>query len=217
MWLIWLMLAAAADPAELDERMQQHFVRLTRIQAAIVDGDLAAARAFGRELSELTPAGSTPAEQAGFAKIQVQARALARAESLVAAAESAATIAADCGACHERSGANTWLDSTSSEPLGESVRQRMARHRWAVDRLWEGLIGPSEAAWARGAEALAETPLQSQRLLGEEQVQADILANQVYRLGAEARRVSKPPGRARVYARLLGICARCHELFRPAD
>ncbi len=76
---------------------------------------------------------------------------------LKAAAVAVADMAQACGGCHlALSGPNF----SGSSPAGEesSVVADMERHRWAADRMWEGLVGPSETAWLAGAATLEDAP-----------------------------------------------------------
>jgi hypothetical protein len=81
----------------------------------------------------------------------------------------------------------------------------MARHRWAADRLWEGVIGNSDVAWHAGLDVLAAAPL-------DEPANRAGLARQLQRQAENARRPG--PGtltaRAAVYGEILTTCASCH-------
>jgi cytochrome c553 len=87
----------------------------------------------------------------------------------------------------------------------------MDRHAWAADRMWEGLIAPSDAAWHEGVSELATVPSKApkeQPALAPEFVRE---LREVRALGAEARRAHDASGRAALYARVLTTCAGCHE------
>jgi hypothetical protein len=84
----------------------------------------------------------------------------------------------------------------------------MNRHVWALDRMWEGLIAPSDAAWRAGAVALADAPL---HFSGQSNEQANQLAAKVHELAGSARSASSAKDRAGVYGELLQTCSLCHE------
>lgn len=86
----------------------------------------------------------------------------------------------------------------------------MQRHQWAADRLWEGLIGPSDAAWSRGIRMLAEAPLHGTEPSWDTASDGDELARRVHELGSEAASALLPHARATVYGEMLGLCADCH-------
>jgi hypothetical protein len=84
----------------------------------------------------------------------------------------------------------------------------MARHVWAADRLWEGLIGGDEDRWTRGLAVLADSPLPFGPL-----TDAPALATQLQRRAREqldARAMTLPDGRATAYGEMLVTCAACH-------
>ena len=96
-------------------------------------------------------------------------------------------------------------------PAWSDMESHMQRHQWAIDRLWEGLIGPSDAAWSRGIRMLAEAPLHGTEATWDEPAAAgDELARRVHELGREAATALLPPARAAVYGEVLGVCADCH-------
>jgi hypothetical protein len=91
----------------------------------------------------------------------------------------------------------------------------MQRHQWAADRLWEGLIGPSENAWNRGMDMLVDVPLHSEDVMDEDSGDVDTaalerIAGRVHALTRQGTIASTPTARAEVYGELLGLCAECH-------
>ena len=100
-------------------------------------------------------------------------------------------------------------------PAGRAPAAHMLRHAWAADRMWDGLLTPSDALWESGATALSEDPL----FLADDEsgTEAAVLAREVHLLGIEARRLQDPDHQAGIYGRLLGTCARCHSLMGITD
>jgi hypothetical protein len=90
----------------------------------------------------------------------------------------------------------------------------MQRHQWAMDRLWEGLIGPSDAAWTRGTAELAEEALHaadlSDSVTASEANELENIAREVHELGAAGVGLTSLNDRSQVYGRILGLCADCH-------
>jgi cytochrome c553 len=121
-----------------------------------------------------------------------------------------------CGQCHLAAGVTAGVDD-SPPPAGDGVLPHMLRHRWMVDRLWEGLIGPSDEAWARGAAALvAEAALlPSATPHGEHRGYAvDVMSRYVHEAGEAAAEAKDPSARAKVLGDLLATCADCHDESR---
>ena len=88
----------------------------------------------------------------------------------------------------------------------------MARHAWAVDRLWEGMIGGGDHRWELGVAALGDTPLPF-----SPRSDAPILAARLQRLAkrAHAMRMGETlDDRMRTYGEILVTCAACHDRVR---
>jgi len=190
--------------------MQEHFARVEQVRDAIVAGDLDAAREPAEWLASHEVMEGIPT---GWEQHVTQMRRLARrivdASEFATAAAATADMGGLCGGCHQSldEGAQFTIVAVPSEESG--VVAHMLRHEWAADRLWEGLIGPSDESWRVGAEALAEAALQPQDTPEE----VGVLARQVHELGAQAAETFGFTDRAVLYGRLIGTCARCHELM----
>jgi hypothetical protein len=84
----------------------------------------------------------------------------------------------------------------------------MVRHLWAMDRMWEALIGGSDEAWRIGAEALAtQSPDEEFGLGGASAALAEALHDQA----RDARQLTAA-ARPAAYADLVKVCAGCHTL-----
>ena len=90
------------------------------------------------------------------------------------------------------------FNSGSMPPSGTSVPGHMRRHDWAAERMWEGLVGPSDLLWDMGATALTADPL----VLGgtsEANPRANALAREVHDLGTTALGLDRGPPRRRLW------------------
>lgn len=206
---------AADDEVSVQSHMFEHFARATLIQTAVINGKLEDAKQHAEWLALHVPHAELPTGWEPFVdRMQATAGDISAANSLIVAADATADLAGICGECHQALAFTMKLDSSSHAPMGNSVPSRMARHLWAADRLWEGLIGPNEEAWIAGAEALAEAPLRGDDIRSEGASTADYLADRVNGLGADARRTARHSARVRLYGHLLSTCAECHDLYR---
>jgi cytochrome c553 len=115
-------------------------------------------------------------------------------------AQAVAEQAAACGSCHQ---AEKEGPSFPGEPLptGEDRKGHMHRHRWAVDRMWEGLVAHDAGRWQSGAFALLEEPLDEGRPW----------TKSVHDLGREGVERADDAARVRIFADLLATCAACHQ------
>ena len=215
--IIALLALAALAPAVADgspeEHMREHFTGATLMQAAVVRADL---EAVHQQAQWLARHPSPPNMPSGFSifleNLHAHAKAAAVAENLKDAAIAVARTAASCGSCHAQGVVQTWLVSDVPAPVGDEESQRMERHQWAADRLWEGLIAPSDQAWSLGAEVLLEAPLELASDHANEQARA--LTMRMHELGHQASVAARSDDRVRVYGEFLGICADCHQLMQ---
>jgi cytochrome c553 len=203
---------------EVAPRMRGHFARAGDLYAAVAAGDLAAVRVQAEAIrNEETGEGMSARARAYIDQLNAFAGLAARAPDVATAASAVARVGATCGSCHKSMKHGPAYHVGSGPPAGAApVTARMIRHRWAADRLWEGLIGPSDTAWTAGASALIDAPLYTDALTRDvaqyEPVTA--LAWTVQEIGARARMESDHKARAELYGQLLGTCARCHELLK---
>jgi cytochrome c553 len=91
----------------------------------------------------------------------------------------------------------------------------MLQHFWGADRMWDGLIAPSDTSWRAGAQALAD-PAAYEPLLGAagtRQGDAQTLAASLRALGARASGAASQDEREAVYGEVLATCTGCHQLL----
>ncbi|MDX1570979.1 MAG: hypothetical protein R3200_10875 [Xanthomonadales bacterium] len=198
-----------ATRAEMHER----FTRATLIQTAIINGNLEGARHWAKQLATIAP------KEPAFADVRSRFAALAgeiaEARTLSQAAFKTGRLANSCGACHELHGIQSFrFESSTPAPDGKTVPEAMARHIWAADRLWEGLVGRSEGSWMAGASALVKSSLEPAQLENPDQETIALLAEKVRESGSEALQSARWESRAALYGRLLNTCAECHKSYR---
>ncbi len=182
---------------------------------AVARGNLDGAKAEAKLLAELAIEGPTGElwKQLFDAMKSAAARSTS-ATDVKDAGRDVGLVARTCGDCHTRFGRPGVL----IEPPGAlrpGVRASMQRHQWATERLWDGLVVPSDDAWNAGALALSEAPLMPEELtpgktpaprLGE-------LAQTVHDLGRKAVSVERVDARANLSGDVLATCAECHKLL----
>jgi hypothetical protein len=84
----------------------------------------------------------------------------------------------------------------------------MARHVWAVDRLWEGLVGADDTRWSRGLAVLSDAPLPFTTLRDGPRLATELQRRARAQLDTRATTLSDDRGAA--YGEILSICAGCH-------
>lgn len=186
--------------------MHENFGLVRAIEHLLVRGKLDDAKQLARGIAEAPDEPGAAPWAAEAARVRERAAAIAGAATLDAALHDVAKLGAACAACHVASGATPDLaDVPRPPPDRDEVAARMARHRWATDRLWEAVIAPSDAEWKTGLDVLSAAPLPASEL-GKDR---GPLAKRLQR-AADAARTARPEDRARAYGDLLATCAACH-------
>jgi len=192
---------ADADRAKLRFRMQRYMDDLRTVERLLIAGRLDEARSRAFLLSR--PARDVWSIDA--LRVSQAALALSGTTDLEEACRIEPRIAAACADCHRRAGSLPAFDRSPRPPPDDAEpRARMARHEWAADQLWEGLVGASDRSWTAGLEVLAVQPLPSL---------SNAAGPRLQRLAAAALAAvprDTPADRARTYGELLVTCAACH-------
>ncbi len=153
---MFLLLAACFSPTAAEEEvrrddlsleMQTHAEQTRTARLAIIDGNLPVATEAGKELLARIPVWELPGEARTMEPaLVVPAKALAEATTLEAAALALGDIGVACGSCHAAQGVDPGLKAPEPPPTSEGFSEQMQRYHWAAERMWQGLILPSEEA-----------------------------------------------------------------------
>jgi hypothetical protein len=185
------------------------------LRSAIVAGNLEGVRAPARWLATHESLPSLPPEWEVFVEtLRENGRRVEKARSLVSAAFATSAMARSCGDCHRASEVTIDFEPAKPPPPHrEDTATHMQRHLWAADRMWQGLIGPSEQAWAEGADMLLDVPLEPSQM-GEtpdnEQRELARMALEVHLIGSRAAIAYEPEHRSQLYSEYLSLCVDCH-------
>lgn len=209
--------AADEELSNVADHMHEHLTRISTIKAAIVAGQLTGVREPAIWLADHETVAGLPADFEPYvAQMKSYARHVIEARDLVSAANAVSQMARTCGNCHLVNGVELEFgyDRAPREDL-EDVVTHMQRHQWAADRLWEGLIGPSDSAWARGADMLIDVPLNSDDVTTTTEQFDEIskMARRIHALGGIGTETVTPDARSELYGEVIGLCANCHVLL----
>ncbi|MFW2404008.1 MAG: hypothetical protein ACN4GT_04510 [Gammaproteobacteria bacterium] len=198
------------------EHMHSHLDRVIELKAAVIVGDLESAREPATWLAEHKAPIGMPSAWAPYEEdMRRFADVAAEATDLETAAMAIGEIGAACGDCHLASGFSVSFGYAKPPPqdLENNVTQ-MQRHLWAADRMWAGLIGPSDGAWDSGTGLLAEVQLNADQLTKDprKQPRVEELIQAARTVGAKGRNLESTDARTDVYGEFLAICANCHSL-----
>ena len=219
--MLFSAFSLAEDASELAEssvaeHMHEHLSRISAMKAFIIAGQLEGMREPAMWLAEHETVPGLPGDWEKYlAKLRQYAREAASARHLQFAAASVSEIARVCGDCHQANGIKVAFgyDERPSEER-QSVMTQMQRHLWAADRMWEGLIGPSDAAWNRGTDILAEVMLTASDITESEDHEPEVnyLLTRARELGDEGGEAASREARSALYGEFLSLCASCHSL-----
>ncbi len=200
-----------SDPAKEAAPMGEHFLQASKIKDKIIEGELGATRRPAQWLLDNVVADQVPVRwRAHVPRVHRGAKLVLDAEDLRAAAVGVTELAQQCAACHQDVGVEV-APSFQSPPLQDNTTfGHMDRHGYGVDRMWEGLVGPSDEAWVEGARALSEAPLHNEKIGAA----VKDLAGRVHGLAASALSQDDPAERAGHLAEILTTCADCHTKTR---
>lgn len=204
------------DPEPLHTRMHAHYNTLRDIHRALLFGDLRKARRLALDLDDMSAPGHLPGWDAYAARIRDAASNLNRTRSAPRARRLVAELAVRCGDCHEES-ADVSRFVAGPEPFDDgSAAGRMARHEWAAESVWLGLIGPAPDLWRDGLTALAEPPLLPDAFTDDRarHRKVDTLSRRLVGMAARARALDGDEAQGRAFAEMLEVCAGCHALTR---
>ena len=202
-----------AREATVQVSMQGHEKQGDAMRDAVARGDLDGAKTDAKLLAELRMDGP----RRGLWKQMLDAMKAASAQSAGAndlkdAGRDVGLVATTCGDCHAKFGRPGIVVEPPGAP-GSGARASMQRHQWAAERLWDGLVVPSDDAWNSGALALAEAPLVPEELTpGKSPVpRVRELAQTVHNLALKAASAERVDARADLYGQVLATCAECHQ------
>ncbi len=193
--------------------MHRQLSRTVSIQTGVVLGDMdrvqdaASWLAAHQERRAYPPDADTHrAEMRGYAAL------ISQASDLGEVAGRTGQMAAACGSCHQALDAGPRFVLRSGPPEGKGPGARMVRLLWASDRMWEGLVGPSDSAWNAGVEVLDEIWLHGQTTASSPQYAASLLGigGNISEIASAARSALTLEARAEIYGKMLNTCVRCH-------
>ncbi|HUJ60383.1 MAG TPA: hypothetical protein VLX92_17900 [Kofleriaceae bacterium] len=201
--------ARLKDPAAARYHMRRHFDDLRMIEQLLVAGRLDEGLALSYLLARKT-------EDAGLApwddhadRVITSASELMKAPGLDEALRREARVGVECAKCHVAAQSLPVFGAVPPLPPDRQTAQsRMARHVWAVDRLWEGLIGADDSRWSRGLAVLADNPIPLPPRSDAPAIAAQL--QQRARAQLAARPTTSLDDRGAAYGEMLVQCAACH-------
>jgi cytochrome c553 len=196
---------------DVSARMLDHFDTVTEIKDAIIGGDLDRARELATILRDHEASAERPVDWRPHVARMVEAGGgLSEATDIASAARFTARLATACGTCHDAVAAEPVFDPGLPPQETDQPADRMRRHQWGVDRMWEGLVAPSADAWDWGAQTIGETPGCDDPAPSE--AYRVSLCGRIEALARSALDARNAADRTRIYGEFLATCSGCHAL-----
>ena len=196
--------------------MHESFDLLRAIERLLIRGRLDEAKVFAAAIAEAPDEPGLGPWTLHAVAVRDRAGALARATTIDEACGREAQLAAACAGCHVDAGVSPQFRASPPVPPDQpTIAARMVRHRWAADRMWEGIVGGADEPWRAGLDIAAAAPLDWKELAPDRMV----FARKLQQLAQQARR--RQPGdtladRAAAHGEILATCAGCHTAAAPA-
>lgn len=186
--------------------MRQRFDDVRTIERMLVAGQLEEARALAFMLTRPLPGAPQTAASRDLA---LAAGALANARTIDEALHAEVRVALACARCHTSMQKLPVFRTPSHAPPDQpTIAAQMARHQWAVDRLWESIIGASDEHWRAGLYVITTA-----HFPGTEKPELATRLQQLARAALDMPDTTLDARGAR-YAELLVTCAGCHAQTR---
>jgi len=210
--------AATPPPtaADVKAHMDDHFGKVEAVQEAVLRGDLADVIEPATWLAEHQQVAGLPASlQPQIDEMKKAAKAALAATDIKGAAQATASMALTCGACHTAANAKPALAAPAAPAAtATGTASHMLADQMAVDLMYQGLVGPSDEAWKKGARQLGQSPLTLKDLPKDPQLTKEIaaLVGVIHTLADKADAAVAPNARATLYGDVIATCAECHGL-----
>lgn len=204
---------ARAGTASLPDLMHGHFRAIRGIYHALLVDDLGTAKARARDLSRMPDRTGSREWDDAARFLLVEADRLAGAGSANDARSLATGMATYCADCHLRRAEQDVFRPPAVPPDDGTVPAAMARHEWAAETMWLGIIAPSTDLWRSGMAEMASAPRLVAR--GDRAAEVDVLQARLGALARGSRGLRGQGDRARRLAEIMDVCAACHAITRP--
>ncbi|HEY8142511.1 MAG TPA: hypothetical protein VIG06_07570 [Kofleriaceae bacterium] len=204
---------SSAAPGSVSQQMHGHFRAIRSIYHALLVDDLATAKAHARELSRLPDRTGSQEWDDAARFVRAEADRVVGAGDPNEARSLSTGMATFCADCHMFRAEPVVFRPAVLPPDDGSLAAAMARHEWAADTMWLGVIAPSTDLWRNGLAEMASVPKLIGR--GERAAEVDTLRARLDALAKGSSELGGQGDRARRLAEIMDVCAACHAITRP--
>lgn len=193
---------------------KEHFRLANEVLDAVIEGRLKKAQKAGAWLADPARLKEIPKGwEKHWVAVQNSGKELTKADNQQKAALVVAKIASACGSCHVAMKAKPKFKEQKLDTSMGGTKAFMRRHIWATARLWEGLAGPHDANWVKGADALAKDKGLHKKVHARGKLNQEIKswAKMIYGMGKKAKKTKGQKERTDLFGGLLQGCFHCHQ------
>jgi hypothetical protein len=204
--------AAAAEPTVHARQqtpttrsfMLTHYADTVAMRRALVSGGLQEFRAAAAAVAAdpWTPR-LRGDYRAPLEAVHSAARAAQQAPTVLAGTAALAKLGEQCASCHLRFGGPG--SPVAPEQMAQTADPSMIAHAAATERLWEGLVLPSDTSWSSGMDVLLDAPK-----LDSDVADVAAAARHLQALARKGKSAAVEE-RGPIFASVLTTCAGCHE------
>jgi len=197
--------------ARLASRMFAHAMYGSQMRDAVLANDFATRKVAAKRLASLPDRTDLPAGMREHLRAMTHAaERVVEAPDVREAARSVASLAQTCGDCHSQFGGPK-LSSLERPAESASLKQQMTSHQWAIARMWDGLVVPSDLAWREGASELVAARLNPALATpGRTPVPEIAALAESVRGIAQRSETAERNVRSGLFGNLLDACVQCH-------
>ncbi len=208
---------AEPAPSPVAQHMHEDLGQLNEIKAALVAGNLGGVKEPALVLASHERAEEARPEWEPFYQtMRDAAKAASTATTLGAAGNVVAGIAVACGNCHVANAISIEFGYEQKPALDlDDLVSHMQRHQWAVDRMWEGMFGPSDIAWNRGTDMLIDIAIHAEDVPVDSGTAAKVrdLDRRIHSLGGKGTQTKTAQSRQALYSEVVALCGDCHRML----
>lgn len=192
--------------------MRAHFHQAMLLHDAVARGNLETARLEAGRLQQHSTtapvAAGGEAFQGAIARMAGQA---ATATTLGEAAQATAVILGACGQCHRAMQVRPMPPLVTDRKV-DGLVGHMLLHQHGLDAFLEGLVAPSDSAWAEGARAFTAGRLDVEHAPGKFRKELTAAESRLAELAGQAAHAQPGRDRELAYGRVLATCGSCHSM-----
>jgi hypothetical protein len=198
-------------PEVVQFQMRTQLSDLRAVESHLIAGKLEDAQASAFMLTKPSQDPGLTPWQPLTDRVVADAKELTTVKSIDDGCRRVARISEACAECHIKSQTTPVFPEAAPAPGDDgSDLSRIARHQWAVDRLWEGMVAGTDGPWVSGLEVLATSPMPVTTLPSAPGVASRLQQQANEAIASHREQTETLDTRTTMYGEMLITCSGCH-------